>query len=162
MRYRPRFGILEGRYLPSTVTTLQDVVPGSLRDAIATTPPGGKLDFEPGLAGTIILTAGVLALSQDVTIAGPGSALITVSGNNTSQVFLIPSTTTATIFGLNIASVLATATPTAVAAGGGLLNAGTLTLSSCVVGGNQAMGGNGANQIDAYGGGIYNSGTLDG
>ena len=36
MRYRPRFEALEARHLPSTVTTLMDNVPGSLRNAIAT------------------------------------------------------------------------------------------------------------------------------
>src|SRR5215813_7532273 len=51
---------LEARCLPSTVTNLSDHDPGSLRDAIATTPNGGTVDFEPGLTGTIILTTGEL------------------------------------------------------------------------------------------------------
>src|SRR5436309_16086934 len=57
---RPRVPLrveaLEGRWVPATVTTLSDGVPGSLRDALATTPAGGVVDFQPGLSGPITLT----------------------------------------------------------------------------------------------------------
>src|SRR6516225_8501060 len=86
-RSRPRVETLEGRCLPSTVTNLLDAGPGSLRDAIATTPAGGTVDFQPGLTGTITLTSGELAINEDLTITGPGADVITVSGNNASRVF---------------------------------------------------------------------------
>src|SRR5438309_10133958 len=86
-RGRPSLESLESRCLPSTVTNLTDHDPGSLRDALATTPQGGIVDFQPGLSGTITLTSATLALTQDLTIAGLGAGLITVSGNHTFQVF---------------------------------------------------------------------------
>src|SRR6516162_2566653 len=77
--------LLETRCLPSTVTNLSDHDPGSLRDAIATSPNGGTVDFQPGLSGTIVLTTGELAISKDLTIEGPGANVITVSGNHASR-----------------------------------------------------------------------------
>src|SRR5690348_9803265 len=69
--YQPRLEGLEARWLPSTVTNLDDIGPGSLRDAIAITPAGGTVDFQPGLAGTITLTNGALIIDHDLTVAGP-------------------------------------------------------------------------------------------
>src|SRR5215469_2866993 len=83
---------LEGRWVPSTVTNLTDHDPGSLRDAIATTPAGGTVDFQAGLSGTITLATGQLAINKDLTIAGPGADVITVSGNHASRVFDIGAT----------------------------------------------------------------------
>jgi hypothetical protein len=84
--------LLEPRCLPSTVTNLADNGSGSLRDAIATTPDGGTVDFQPGLTGTIVLTTGELAINKDLTIEGPGADVITVSGNKASRVFNIGKT----------------------------------------------------------------------
>jgi hypothetical protein len=129
------------------VTTLLDAGPGSLRDAIATTPAGGTVDFQPGLSGTITLASGELAINQDMTIAGPGAGVITVSGNHASRVFNIAATFTVDILGLTIADGLATFS------GGGIYNAGTLNVSNCTVSGDSGSGG-------SNGGGIYNAGTL--
>ena len=93
--------LLEARCLPSTVTNLSDHDPGSLRDAIATTPDGGTVDFQAGLTGTIILTSGELAINENLTIEGPGASVITVSGNKASRVFAIANFTVA-ISGLTI------------------------------------------------------------
>jgi hypothetical protein len=94
---------LEARCLPSTVTNLSDHDPGSLRDAIASTLSGGTVDFQPGLAGTITLTTGELAIAKDLIIAGPGVGVITVSGHNGYwRVFNI--TATVNISGLTIAN----------------------------------------------------------
>src|SRR6516165_3312670 len=91
-RSRPCLELLESRCLPSTVTNLSDHDPGSLRDAIATSPDGGTVDFQPGLTGTIVLTTGELAINKDLTIEGPGADVITVSGNKASRVFNIGKT----------------------------------------------------------------------
>jgi hypothetical protein len=86
------------------VTNLADAGPGSLRDAIATTPAGGTVDFEPFLTGGIItLTSGTLDLTKDLTISpGALTGLITVSGNHTFQVFNIAPSVTVTLSGLTI------------------------------------------------------------
>jgi hypothetical protein len=142
--YRPRLDVLEARCLPSTVTTLNDAGPGSLRDAIASTPAGGTVDFQAGLTGTIVLTTGELALTKDLTIAGSGADVVTVSGNHASRVFNIGATFTVDMSGLTIADGQE-------GGAGGIYNQGTLTVTSCTLSGNAARGG---------GGGILNDGTL--
>jgi hypothetical protein len=137
---------LEDRFLPSTVTNLNDSGPGSLRDAIATTPAGGLVDFMPGLAGTITLTTGPLNIANDLTVAGPGTSLLTVSGGGTSTVLGVSSGALAvTVQDLTIADGAAPYQ------GGGVLNYGTLSLTDVAVQDSTAPGG---------GGGIYNGGRL--
>ena len=85
---------LEDRCLLTTVTNLTDHDLGSLRDAIASTPSGGTVDFQAGLSGTIVLTTSELAIAKDLTISGPGADVITVSGNRAFRVFNIAPTFT--------------------------------------------------------------------
>jgi hypothetical protein len=144
---------LECRCLPSTVTNLADAGPGSLRDAAVTTPPGGTVDFRPGLSGSITLTSGTLAISQDVTVAGPGARMITVSGNNGFQVFNISPGVTVTISGLTIADGTSPNGD-----GNGIYNRGMLTVANCT------LSGNSSGSLPTFhicrGGGIYNEGTM--
>src|SRR6516165_6073446 len=145
-RYQPRVEVLEGRCLPSTVTNLNDAGAGSLRDAIASTPSGGTVDFQAGMTGTILLTTGELAITKDLTIAGPGVGVITVSGNHADRVFDIGAAFSVGISGMTIANGQATN-----ASGGGIYNSGTLTITSSTLS---------SNSTNLLGGGIYNSGTL--
>jgi hypothetical protein len=146
-RSRLHLETLEGRCLPSTVTNLSDHDPGSLRDAIATTPAGGTVDFQAGLSGTITLTTGELAVNKDLTIAGPGADVVTVSGNHASRVFDIGATFTVDIAGLTIAD----GSLTNAGYGGGIYNQGALSVTDCTLSGNSAP---------YSGGGIGNVGTL--
>jgi hypothetical protein len=136
-RSRPRLETLEGRCLPSTVTNLSDHDPGSLRDAIATTPAGGTVDFQAGLIGTISLTTGELAIAKNLTISGPGASVISVSGHHASRVFNISGTVT--ISGLTAADGTSFT-------GGGIYNGGNFTLANSIISDNTA----------AFGGGIEN------
>jgi hypothetical protein len=145
--HRPRLEILEGRCLPSTVTNLNDAGAGSLRQAILDTPAGGTVDFQPGLSGTITLTTGELLINKDLTIAGPGAGVITVSGNHASRVFEIAATFAVGISGLTIADGAVTND----VGGGGIDNNGTLTVAYSNLAGNTA---------GADGGAIANEGTL--
>jgi hypothetical protein len=151
-RWRPNLETLEGRCLPSTVTNLNDAGPGSLRQAIIDTPAGGTVNFQPSLSGTIPLTTGELMIAKDLTIAGPGVGMITISGNHVSRVISIAAASAVDISGLIIAD--GKANPS----GGGIYNAGTLTISHVVIRGNSVsfpgLGGPG------LGGGIYNTGSL--
>jgi hypothetical protein len=142
---------LEDRSVPSTVMNLSDHDPGSLRDAIATTPAGGTVNFQSGLSGTITLTGGELAIGKNLTIAGPGASVITVSGNHASRVFDIAATETVTISGLTITD----GSVTGANSGGGVLNSGTLAIASAILSGNSATGSSATG-----GGGIANTGTL--
>jgi hypothetical protein len=153
--YRPRFEFLEGRYLPSTVTNLNDSGAGSLRDAIATTPAGGTVDFQPGLTGVITLTSSTLTIDHSLTITGPGANTLTVSGNQQFSVFVVSPGVTATLAGLSIVNGKGV-TYLTVDGGGGIDNQGTLTVTGCILSGNQDV----KAHASAFGGGIFNSGTL--
>src|SRR5262245_49306757 len=98
-RSRLHLEALEGRCLPSTVTNLNDAGAGSLRQAIIDTPSGGTVDFQAGLSGTIPLSTGELLIAKDLTIAGPGADVITVSGNHGSRVFEITASVTVALSG---------------------------------------------------------------
>jgi hypothetical protein len=128
---------------------LNDAGAGSLRQAIIDTPSGGAVDFQPGLSGTIALSSGQLMIDKDLTIAGPGAGVITVSGNHASRVYYISATFTVDISGLTIAngSKIGPINPN----GGAIYNTGTLTVSDCILSSNSA---------NFDGGAIYNSGTL--
>jgi CSLREA domain-containing protein len=100
-----------------------------------------------GVSGQITLTSALPAIDANVNVTGAG---LIVSGNNNSRVFSINSGRTVTISGLTITAGKDSAQ------GGGILNAGALTLTDVTVSGNSA-GGIGSGQ----GGGIYcNAGTL--
>jgi hypothetical protein len=144
--------MLESRTVLSTWTVLNnsDHDPGSLRAAIASASNGDQIIFDPALNGeTITLTTGELLVNQSLTITGPGSDQLTVSGNQASRVLEIPAHNTVSLSGLTISN------GRVVHGGGGILNAGTLTLTSATVAENVTIG----DDID-FGAGIYNSGTL--
>lgn len=74
------------------VTNLDDSGSGSLRQAVLDANASSGYDainFQAGLTGTIALTSGELRITDHVRVSGPGSALLTVSGENLSRVFNI-------------------------------------------------------------------------
>ena len=152
---------LESRLLLSTytVTNLNDSGPGSLRDAIEqtnTNPGPDAINFASGLSGTITLGGTQLEISRDLTIDGPGIDALTVDGNNVSRVFLIDPNVTAWIKGITITGGYVNGS-----FGGGILNGGTLTLTSSAVSGSYARTvDTGGGFISGNGGGISNDGTL--
>src|SRR5439155_17884418 len=48
-----------------------------------------QIVFQPGLTGTVRLTQGVLSITKELVIDGPGQDLITISGNGQSGVFYV-------------------------------------------------------------------------
>ena len=88
-----------------TVTNTNDSGVGSLRQAIleANARPGADEITFAQLEGTITLTSGQLAITDDLTIAGPGAKELAISGNDSSRVFDVEgSTTSVTITGLTV------------------------------------------------------------
>ncbi len=134
------------------VSTPSDTGPGSLLDAIRQVNAGAGTGDTITITATGTITPDI-ALPQilkPVAITGPGTALLTVSGGNTVQVFFVGSGVTASISNLTIAN----GNPNNVASGdgGGIRNDGTLTVTNTTLSSNSA-GGDG-------GGGIFNAGML--
>jgi CSLREA domain-containing protein len=161
-------GAFQSQANPFLVTSLAD--PGqqfgqlSLREAInlaGALPGSSSVSFDPGLAsGTLTLTAGELLLNHSVAITGPSGG-VTVSGNNASRVFEVAAGLTVSLSGLTIANGLVSST--SVARGGGILNAGSLSLTDCTVSNNQvavSLTGTGSEDVLAQGGGIASTGSL--
>ena len=117
----------------------------TLREAIAAATAGDTITFAAGLSGqTITLTGGSLSIDKSLTVSG--TVPITVSGNNASRVFTIGSSGVVTLARLSIINGKET-----LSNGGGIHNAGTLTVLNSTLSGNSTR---------LYGGGIYNSGIL--
>jgi hypothetical protein len=157
-----------------TVTSLaDDNSQGTLRYQMGAANPGDIITF--AVTGTITLTQGQLRINKKLTINGSGSGDITVSGNNSSTVFLVDPGVTASISGITIANGNSIQNGNG---GGGIWNKGDLTISNVFftnnsTGCNCNSGGgirNDGNLVVArstfsqnsagYGGGIGNWGTL--
>ncbi len=139
-----------------TVSNTNDGGMGSFRQAVidANNNPGDDIvAFQIGLTGTIVLTTGEIVVSSNVAISGPGADVLSVSGNSASRVIRVSANSVVSIAGLTISQ------GGGVTTGGGILNAGTLSINrSRIVDSNLSAGGNGGS-----GAGIANevTGTLD-
>ncbi|MFG6103675.1 choice-of-anchor Q domain-containing protein [Leptothoe sp. EHU-05/26/07-4] len=88
-----------------TVTSTADRGAGSLRSAIAKAKKGDTIQFAKKLSQkTISLTSGQLSLDKSVTIDGKKAPGLTISGNNSSRVFLVERNQKATFKNLTIAN----------------------------------------------------------
>jgi hypothetical protein len=152
--YRPRFQVLEDRTLLSTYVVdhlTDDGVgmgqSGSLRYCITNAVDGDTITF--GVTGTINLTGALPGLYHNISINGPGANLLTLNGGHAFSVWA-----TVAISGLTIANGFAVDDLGFYYGhvGGGIFNAGILSVSNCTVSANYA----------ANGGGIFNSGIFDG
>jgi hypothetical protein len=159
-----------------SVTSCGDSGPGSLRAEVAAAPAQSTITFAPSVASCspIVLTSGPIAIRKRLTITGPGSGSLAVSGGGLVGVFSVSSSGNTTISGLaiengNAGSGAAGAndnvsvpTDNDTAAidgggnggnGGGISNTGSLTLKSDSVTGNSAgSGGNGGSGTATIGG----------
>ena len=188
----------------SVNTTSDSPTPGqcSLREAVAyangTSEPGCAAGTASGTttislpSGTYVLSSGGLSISANTVISGQGASSTTVSGANSFQVFNVAASIQATMNDITITGGLSGVPSTGCSGfpfficpmengnnGGGIVNAGTLTLNRAVVTGNNASAGtrptglllifcspNCAAQAGSsagnggWGGGIDNTGTL--
>lgn len=144
------------------VTTTADSGPGSLRQAITIAPflsSVTTVSFAPALSGqTITLTSGEIEINATGNVTVDASALpagLTVSGNNHSRLFYVPTGATLTLRALTLTGGNGTGALGFGFFGGAIDNNGTLTLTQCTLSGNSA--GDSAGDL---GGAIVNSGTL--
>jgi fibronectin-binding autotransporter adhesin len=117
--------------------------------AVANAQDGDSITFANNLSGDTITLNGSLTINHNFTITGLGAANLAVSGANANQVFNVPTGITTTISGLTIKQGVA-------AYGGGISNAGTLTLTADAVSNNGTIG----NESIVDGAGVYNTGNL--
>ena len=140
-----------------TVTNLDDAGVGSLRKAVADANAAAEDDtisFDPGLSGVITLTSGEILINSNISIIKTGASSLSVSGTNASRVFNIAADSAVTINNLKIINGRVEGS------GGGVLNAGTLTVINSTISDNTALYSNAASgEVD--GGGIFNSGLLE-
>ncbi len=85
-----------------------------------------------GVTGTIRLGAALPDLTHSLNIAGPGADLLTVSGDHVTRVFNIAAAVSVAISGLTIADGQVGIGVN----GGGIDNAGMLTVADCAFNGN--------------------------
>lgn len=144
-------GAVEAR--PIVVSNDADDGAGSLRAAIAAAAGNGAgqddILFDPAFfnqARTINLVSVLPDLGGALAIAGPGANQLTVrrSGAALYRIFAVPGGATVSLSGLTVAN------GDSAAEGGGVRNAGLLSISRAVISGNHANGG----------GGIYSPGRL--
>ncbi|MGY2375075.1 Ig-like domain-containing protein [Pseudomonas sp. SDO524_S393] len=161
------------QYGLATITVLNndDTGGGSLRDALVQAQAGDTVTFNAGM--TINLNT-QLVIAKNVTIDGDlnndGVADVTLSGQYKTQVLKVNSGVTATLDGLVITKGLAVGqggnggSDAAASMGGGIVNAGNLTLNNVTVTSNAASGGGGGGGVrgGTVGGGGGGGGALGG
>jgi hypothetical protein len=147
-RVRPRLELLEDRRLPSTLTVTNnlDSGSGSLRAEIAAARSGDTIVFASSLSGqTINLTSGELVINKSLTVQGPGSVQLAISGGGLSRVLEVDyaKKENVTVSGLTLEKGAA-------GTGGAILNYGALTVTGCTLTGNLTP------QFNGGGGAIFN------
>ncbi|WP_225920093.1 Ig-like domain-containing protein [Pseudomonas vanderleydeniana] len=154
-----------------TVTTSADTGAGSLRQALNDAVAGDIVTFNSGM--TVNLNS-QLIVTKNLTIDGDlnndGVADVTLSGQYKTQVIRVNSGVTATFDGLIITKGLAAGqganagADATSAMGGGIVNAGNLTLNNVTVTSNAASGGGGGGGVTggSVGGGGGGGGALGG
>lgn len=117
-----------------TVSNANDAGGGSLRQAVADANAAAGVDlvvFDAAVTGTIALTSGEIQISDSLTITGPGSANLTVSGSSVSRIFHVYDPLA--LIDVTITGLTLTDGEAGEDSGGGILSDESLTLDDVVV-----------------------------
>jgi len=140
------------------VNNLNNSGPGTLRQAILDANANAGADgvvFQYGLSGTITLI-GELAITDSLTIRGPGALVLAVSGNNANRVFNVSGGVLAIFEDLTLRNGLSPG-GTGSYGGGVYSNGGFLVFRRCTLSQNAVVG-----VTAAYGGGVFvSNGSVD-
>jgi hypothetical protein len=140
-----------------TVMNGSDHGRGSLRQAIHDASPNDTIDFAPRVTA-VNLTTDELVIDKNLTVIGPHADRVTIQRNTQSLAFRIfhitSSTAVVSISRLTILNGIAGDDGD----GGGVRSAGVLTLTDCIISGNQSVG---SELLGGHGGGVLNErGTM--
>ena len=140
-----------------TVMNTNDSGPGSLRAAIDSAGPGDTIVFSLTYPAVISLTSGSLTINTHLTIAGPGASSVTIDASDNTvmeRAFTVGSGMIVSISGVTVTGGRGggTSAGSFENSGGGIFNAGTLTLSDAVISNNSTR------SQGPGGGGIFNAG----
>lgn len=145
---------LESRIAPATfiVTSLADSGPGTLRDAITQANDNEGPDtivFGKELTGTIKLAGEQLAITDTLTIKGPGASKLAIDGDSKSRIFSVTdfsdeTDSKLTVSGLSFHHGVPQPLDTA---GGAIASTESLAIKDCVFTGNTSTLSGGAIQI---------------
>ncbi len=149
-----------------TVSSNADAGAGSLRQALIDVADGGTIDLI-GINTQIVTLSSTLVFNKNLTIINTApTPSVTLQGGATAfqigNVRIIEVQAGKTVI-LNTLTLRNGSSTGALATGGAILNAGTLTLNNVTLSDNQALGSNGGTGLAggaAQGGAIHNSGTL--
>ena len=108
------------------VTNGDDDGPGSLRAAIRDADPSTTIDFR--FTGVVLLTSGELLVDKDLTIVGPGSAMLTISRDLKSSTTPFRILEVSVNANVDLSSVTLSNGHLPDTSGGAILNNGTLNL----------------------------------
>ncbi|MHB8626739.1 MAG: choice-of-anchor Q domain-containing protein [Aggregatilineales bacterium] len=125
-----------------------------LRNAVNSLASGGTVTFAGNVTGSIILSRGTITPLQSLTLSGPGAGTLAIDGNNAVEVLYVSSGLTVSISNLTIRNGKSAGGPAG--PGGGIYNAGTLTITNSSISGNSGDSGS----TGGIGGGIFNQGAL--
>jgi len=150
-------------------STADDGSPGTLRAAIEQANLGTTRGDVFVLEGVITLNSGLPALGDDLHIHGAGPDKTIIQGSPTQndplinwRIFGVPPGATVSIEGATIRHGVCEVPSGFDGFGGGIRNAGTLTLDNCVIADNNVrITGLAVNGNESRGGGISNNGTLN-
>ncbi len=132
---------------PGWVYSTADSGNGSLRSAITNLNASGAGSIKFLTNGTISLLSSLPAISNSISVFGPGTNLLTISGNGSNRLFQLAANTTNFVSGLTLASGFTSNDNS----GAALYNLGDTVLQSCVLVSNTVVGG--------FGGAAANFGT---
>jgi hypothetical protein len=128
------------------VTTANDAGAGSLRQAVLDGVAGEIITFDASVAGkTIVLSTGAIAIDKALTIEGPATSGVRISGGLLSRVFDVAPNGVVVFRNVSIVDGVADE-------GGGIRNAGKVLIDHSLIANNTAT------STSSGGGGIYSTG----